>query len=260
VVVADLNGDGRLDIAACTADASGAFAWFEAPADSTQPGWTRRVIDADIGGHHPEAVDFDGDGRMDVLMGEPGADLSIFFNQGGSPPTFLKRPLDTVTAHNARSGDVDADGDLDVFGADLAAPPAKLYLNSGLTPPAGIRFFTVVPCRLVDTRGATGPRGGPALFAQTTRAFTLSGTCGVPVTVRALVLNITVAQATATGHFTVYPAGMAPPRASVLNFVAGLTRANNATVPVAAGGHVMVFSGQLSGTAQLIVDVTGYYR
>jgi hypothetical protein len=261
VVAADLNGDGRVDLATTIADGPGVLAWFEAPADPTLPDWTRRVIDASMGGHHPEARDFDGDGRLDLLMGEPHANLSVFFNQGGSPPSFFERSLDTASALNARSGDLDGDGDLDVFSADgPGEPPAKVYMNSGLAAPAAIRLFTVAPCRLVDTRQAVGPRGGPALFALSERTFTLSGICNVPTSARALVLNITINQPTAAGHLTMYPAGTAPPRASVLNFVAGATRANNATIPVAAGGHAVVYLGQTTGTAHVIIDVTGYYQ
>jgi hypothetical protein len=262
VLVADVNGDGRVDLLTTDDDATGAFAWFEAPADPTLPGWTRRVIDANAGGHHPEAMDFDGDGRLDVLMGSPEDPPTVFFNQGGSPPTFLKRPLDTAGSINGRSGDLDGDGDLDVFaGGPTGTPPTRVYLNTGVPPPAAIHFHTLTPCRLVDTRGPLGPNGGPTLFAQTTRVFSLAVPgCGVPLTARALVLNVTVAQPTAPGHVTLYPLGAAPPRASMLNFAAGRTRANNATVPVAEGGWVAVFSGELSGTSHLIIDITGYYQ
>ena len=261
ILLADLNGDGRLDVLTMVADGSGPFAWFEAPADPTQPSWTRRLIDAAMGSHHPEAMDFDGDGRLDVLMGQPATDLSIYFNQGGSPPTLTKMQLDVVAAHNARAGDLDGDGDLDIFGADLSgSPPAKVHLNAGVPPPTAIRLHPVAPCRLVDTRGPLGPSGGPTLFAQSTRVFSLAGTCGIPATARALVLNVTVAQPSALGHVTLYPVGVAPPRASMLNFAAGRTRANNGTVTVAAGGWLAVFSGQVSGTSHLIIDVTGYYQ
>ena len=55
-----------------------------------------------------------------------------------------------------------------------------------LRPPAattGARFYTLTPCRLVDTRGAGGPNGGPALVANTDRLFRLVG-CGVPSSAR----------------------------------------------------------------------------
>jgi len=61
-------------------------------------------------------------------------------------------------------------------------------------------FYTVAPCRLVDTRLGPGPLGGPALEAQTTRTFDLHGVCGVPASARAVALNVTVTGAAGAGH------------------------------------------------------------
>ncbi len=41
-------------------------------------------------------------------------------------------------------------------------------------------FYTLSPCRVVDTRNPAGPQGGPALPAHASRTFTLAGQCGVP--------------------------------------------------------------------------------
>src|SRR4029453_6502567 len=43
---------------------------------------------------------------------------------------------------------------------------------------SALAFFTVTPCRLVDTRAASGTFGGPALVAGTDRVFPLYGRCG----------------------------------------------------------------------------------
>src|SRR5205807_1217221 len=49
------------------------------------------------------------------------------------------------------------------------------------TDTSALAFFPVTPCRLVDTRTATGPLGGPSLTGNTTRIFPiLSGPCNVP--------------------------------------------------------------------------------
>jgi hypothetical protein len=261
VVAADINGDGRLDIATCDAHSAGGFAWFEAPPDPTQPGWTRRVIDPAMGAHHPEPADFDADGRMDLLMGLERADLSVYLNQGGSPPLFLKVQLDTTSAHNARAGDLDGDGDLDVFAADyIGLPPVKVHRSGGPGPGAALGFYTVPPCRLVDTRGPAGPRGGPPLFANTSRSFPLGGACEVPLTARAVSLNVAVTQPTAPGHLRLHPEGSAAPRAAALNYGAGQTRANNVRVGLGGGGRLVVFAGQSQGTAHLVIDVNGYFE
>src|ERR1019366_10089453 len=46
-----------------------------------------------------------------------------------------------------------------------------------------LNFVAVHPCRVVDTRWAPGPFGGPALQGQTSRDFTIpDGGCSIPNT------------------------------------------------------------------------------
>jgi hypothetical protein len=138
-------------------------------------------------------------------------------------------------------------------GAALAATQgtARIY-NTGA-------FFTLAPCRLIDTRNATGARGGPALRANAVRTFTLAGVCGVPANAKALALNVTTTSPTATGNLRMYAAGVALPLASVINYAPGKTRANNLTVNVSASGEITIRCDQGAGTVHLILDVAGYY-
>jgi hypothetical protein len=123
-------------------------------------------------------------------------------------------------------------------------------------------FFTLSPCRVVDTRGTTvgSGLGGPALAANSTRPFTLTlaGSCGVPANAKAVALNVTVTGATRAGDLRLYAAGAPLPLASTINYVAGQTRANNVVVNVNASGQLAVRCDQSSGTVHLIVDVAGY--
>jgi hypothetical protein len=119
-------------------------------------------------------------------------------------------------------------------------------------------LFTVVPCRVVDTRLAQGPYGGPALAAGQSRAFTLAGQCGIPAGAKAVAANVTVTGPTAAGNLRLYPADQALPSTSTLNYVAGQTRANNAIVGLSASGALAVRCAQATGTAHVILDVTGY--
>jgi hypothetical protein len=125
-------------------------------------------------------------------------------------------------------------------------------------PPAYLR--TVTPCRAVDTRGATGPAGGPALAAGAQRAFTLTGRCGIPANAYAVAVNVTVTQPTSGGLLTLFPGGTTAPQTSTINYGAGQTRANNAILLLGASGDFRVLCSQASGTVQLIVDVTGYFQ
>ena len=131
-----------------------------------------------------------------------------------------------------------------------------------LRPPAattGAFFYTLTPCRLVDTRGPGGPDGGPALVASTDRLFRLVG-CGVPSSARAVAANITVTQSTAAGSLTVYPAGEDRPGTTSISYGTGQTRANNQILALGVNSSAFVSCTQTSGTVQFILDVSGYFQ
>ncbi|HEY3122591.1 MAG TPA: M12 family metallo-peptidase, partial [Thermoanaerobaculia bacterium] len=129
----------------------------------------------------------------------------------------------------------------------------------GLAPVATL-FYTVTPCRVVDTRNPTGAYGGPALSANSDRTFTLGGQCGIPSTAKAASLNVTVTQASAAGQLRLYPSGTPLPVASAINYRAGQTRANNEASPLGSSGGLAVHCDQASGNVQVIIDVNGYFQ
>jgi uncharacterized repeat protein (TIGR01451 family) len=129
--------------------------------------------------------------------------------------------------------------------------------------PAGpaSNFFTIAPCRLLDTRDAPGAYGGPALVAGQDRTFAAVGPqCGLPATAKAVSVNLTVTAATVAGNLRLYPAGLPLPNSSTVNYVVGLTRANNAIVPLNGSGEFAIRCTQASGTAHAVVDVNGYFE
>ncbi|HXO21505.1 MAG TPA: hypothetical protein VOA87_16445, partial [Thermoanaerobaculia bacterium] len=119
-------------------------------------------------------------------------------------------------------------------------------------------FFTMPPCRLVDTRGPAGPLGAPALQPGARRTFVLTGTCGIPATAKTLSLNVTITHPTSAGDMRIFPGGQVLPPTSVINFSAGQTRANNA-IATLGSGSVTVRLDSL-GTMDLIIDVSGYFQ
>ena len=82
--------------------------------------------------------------------------------------------------------------------------------------------------------------------------------CAIPPTAKAAVLNVTVVAPQAAGNLPGFPAGTPVPGASNLNFSAGQTRANSAVVRLSTSGQIAVFAGLASGTAHVVVDVSGY--
>jgi hypothetical protein len=126
---------------------------------------------------------------------------------------------------------------------------------------SGFNFYTLAPCRIADTRNASGPLGGPSLAAGAVRNFTVvGGDCAVPPSAKAIVVNVTVVNPTAGGHLTLYAAGSALPLASTINFRSGIVRANNAVVGVGASGQVSVFCGMASGSTDFVLDVNGWFE
>jgi hypothetical protein len=125
---------------------------------------------------------------------------------------------------------------------------------TALTTIPADQFYTVTPCRVVDTRHTGG-----AIACGTERDVAVVGTCGVPTGAHAVSLNVTVTQPTAVGNLRVYAAGAPVPTVSSLNYSVGQTRGNNAIAPLSTGGHMNVYCSP-SGTTHVVVDVNGYFK
>lgn len=123
-------------------------------------------------------------------------------------------------------------------------------------------FFALPPCRVLDTRNAAGPYGGPNMTANETRAFLFAGRCGIPADAKAVSVNLTVVSPSAIGQLNAFAASTALPNTSVLNFKIGVTRANNAVVQLGDDGnlHDLKVINQSTGTVQIVVDVNGYFN
>ena len=128
------------------------------------------------------------------------------------------------------------------------------------TRPAGQSFFTVTPCRVVDTREPPGPRGGPALECLVRRDVNLTGVCGVPSGVVAVAANVTVVQPSQGGHLKGFAPAFNAPLTSLLNFAPGRERADNAILRLGPFGDLTLLCGMLSaGNIHVVIDVVGYF-
>ena len=126
--------------------------------------------------------------------------------------------------------------------------------------PPGISFYSITPCRLIDTRNAAGPLGGPSLAAGGERAFLVAAQCGIPATARSVSANVAVTNAGSSGFLALYPDGTALPPTSSVNFSAGQTRAGNVILTLSPSGAVRAHCGASSGTVDLVLDVNGYFQ
>jgi uncharacterized protein (DUF1800 family) len=153
-------------------------------------------------------------------------------------------------------------------GLRAAGKPRTRWMLLGLVPllwaaaaplqAAGTDFYTVPPCRIVDTRAAAAPSGGPNLAAGQARPFAIAGRCGVSTAAEAVAVNVTVVPTTSQGNLSFGPVGSPKPAATTINFRAGVVRANNAILPLGSGGGVVAYSGS-AGEVSLVIDVFGYF-
>jgi uncharacterized repeat protein (TIGR01451 family) len=128
-------------------------------------------------------------------------------------------------------------------------------VHTSLEDPGALGFYTVEPCRVVDTRS-----NGGAIAAGETRTVVVAGSCHIPPTARAVSLNLTVTQPSAQGNIRLFPAGAAVPTTSSINYRPGETRANNAVVALSASGGLSALCSQASGSSHMILDVNGYFE
>ncbi len=141
-----------------------------------------------------------------------------------------------------------------VNGIPSATLPS-LLLSSG--------FVSLDSTRILDTRPGQLTvdhefEGQGALGAHGELDLDVLGRGGVAANgVDAVVLNVTVADSSATGFVTVWPKGATRPTASNLNFTPGDSISNLVIVKLGTDGQVALFNS--AGSTDLIADVVGYF-
>ena len=124
----DLDGDSDPDLV--VGSRGGAIHYFENTGTSANPGFTEHIgtdnpLDGVTVGSYstPSFTDLDGDGDLDLIVGNGDGDIAYFENTGTVPsPSFTQRtgadnPFDTITKGSWSTvalADLDGDGDLDL--------------------------------------------------------------------------------------------------------------------------------------------------
>lgn len=179
-------------------------------------------------------------------------------------PTMTATP--TSSTLNAPKGDVRANNvtlPLDEFG-ELAAvfkgttgSTAHVIVDiTGYFVPGdeAATYDTIAPTRILDSRP------GQPLRSGTPRALAVAGTHGIPSGAVAITANLTVVGQTSGGYLSVTPTPQSSPTTSTLNAPGGDVRANGLTARLSGTGSVsIVWKGASGSTADVIIDVTGYY-
>jgi uncharacterized membrane protein len=163
LAVADLNGDGRLDLAfACYKDASttatdsmvflqGATGFCGTVPSYKLPTKGARAVDAG---------DIDGDGRMDLAFansisgGSAEIDSYVYLGKAGGGFEAAPKALRTSGAEDVALADVDGDGDLDVVFANMRNNVASYKVDSCVYLNDGTGNFPLTPSVRFPTTGA----------------------------------------------------------------------------------------------------------
>lgn len=122
-------------------------------------------------------------------------------------------------------------------------------------------FVGVTPCRLVDTRVASGQIGAfgpPTPTVGSTRTFPIPThpSCAIPAEARAYSLNVTVVPLGPLGYLTTWPTGQPQPLVSTLTSLEGKITSNAAIVPAGTNGSINVF---VTNITEVVIDINGYY-
>jgi hypothetical protein len=187
--------------------------------------------------------------------------LSIWPTGAAQPVVSTMNSQDGRTKANAAIVPAGYQGAVSVYVSNTTN--VILDINGYFTSPTGetLQFYPMTPCRMIDTRNANGPLGGPFLEGGVKRDFPMTDSSCIPQgpDIKAYSLNFTAIPYPSgqhLGYLTAWPEGETQPTVSTLNNPTATNVANAAIVPAGTGGGMSVFVSQ---TSHMAVDINGYF-
>ncbi len=209
---------------------------------------------------------------------QPGGFLTIYPSNDTSIPNAsnINFNQNTTIANRAIVKVDTATGDINVYnytGNTDVIIDIVGYFSGSTTTLNGSVFNPINPIRICDTRAVnttnitsnqcnsgTTSNNGP-LTQNETKTIQVSGIDNIPQDATAIAINVTVTDTTSNGGFLIIyptpPNTTTAPNVSDINFNQNTTIANMDIVKVGNNNSINVYNAV--GSADLIVDVTGYY-
>ena len=146
-----------------------------------------------------------------------------------------------------------------IFKLALAVAAISLGATEAMAQSGPYQYFTLSPCRVVDTRNANATNGGPAL-GTLPRSFQMRGNCGIPLSAKAISANVTVVYPTAWSWLTVWPSNLQIPGTATINYDQNSTAIGNGAILGLSTNTLDITVQNAGGSCHLVIDVTGYYQ
>jgi hypothetical protein len=174
---------------------------------------------------------------------QSGASWLTASSQSGTGPASIQIAATASTSSRSAT--------LNIAGTGVSVLQEQVYSSSPLN------FVPVTPCRVADTRNASGAFGGPFIASGSTRSFIIpSSACNIPTTAAAYSLNVAVVPYGALGYLTAFAAGQGQPFVSTLNSPDGRIKSTAAIVPAGTGGAASFYA---TNDTDLVLDINGYF-
>lgn len=186
------------------------------------------------------------------------ASLHTNLNRESAPP----QTLSTAAA----KGDLVLDSNGNFWLCTVAGTPGTW---TQLGAPINPQFVAIDPIRAYDSRKTAYATNG-VMAPNSSRVISVADAHDsegvvttpnvVPIGATAVAFNITATGASGGNFFSVNPGDAASFTASTVNFAAGLDIANASVVKLDSSRQIKVFCGADVGSANVIVDIVGYYQ
>lgn len=201
--------------------------------------------------------------NVTAIPGANGLGYATLWPAGEPQPNVwsIRSPDGQVVA-NSQIVKAGANGAISVFvshATDMLIDISGYYDESASN--AGLAFYPLTPCRVIDTRilyrSPAGPFGPPSMGRGEMRKFQFPATpyCAVP-NAAAYSVTITAVPPGPLAYLTAWPDNSTQPNISSINSFAGRVLANSIIVPASANGTIDVFTYD---AADFLVDINGYY-